>query len=561
MSRYHNIREGIKMTSGSLKIQRCFLPVLSLLVPFFLLGCAATKKIEKKAPAFPEQKQETSVSSPKEELTEIIIPQKSRKKDKSRQRLYTLQMRDAEIQDLLLAFSEQTGLNIIVNPDISGTVTVDLKKVTLKQALDTILSPSGLKYKREGNFIKVFKPSIETRIFYLNYITTVRTGQGLVSGSIGGGKDTEGGTGRSTSNQQSGSGGYSEVSSRDETDLWGELSEGLESLKSPEGKIHVNRSSNSIIVMDYPLYVDRITGFLKAIEETVQRQVLIEASIMEVTLSDQYQAGINWGFIQSLPQMSNFQWGIADDGTSSWTGYPGSNSSSSNTSSSTNKNTQAIPNLPTIRPFSGVFRIGSPGQIIRLSDIMEVLSTQGDVNILSNPRISTLNNQPAIIKVAREDVYFQTIRYTTYGESTTESNVSFLTVGIVLSVTPQISSDGIITMTIHPSITEKAGEKTSLLGDSVPIIDVRETETVARVRNEQTILIGGLMQDKTTEDVVGLPVLRDIPYLGRLFKHVKREKRKTELVIMLTPRILTDEHIDAIAVSGRERFEELGGKK
>jgi MSHA biogenesis protein MshL len=537
-------------------IQGYFIMVFFITVLLSFSNCASNTVSEKTLPPLSENKIETSTTDPVEELKEIVLPQKGEEKDAGVQKLYTLRMRDAEIQDLLLVFSEQTGINIIVDPGISGKVTVDLKKVTLEQALDTILTPSGLQYTMKGNFIKVFKPAIETRIFYLNYVTTTRTGQGLVSGSIGGAREKEENAGKTGSNRQAGSGGYSEVASHDETDLWGEIVKGLESLRSPEGKIHVNKSSNSVLVIDYPLYIDRIAEFLDAVNGTVQRQVLIEASIMEITLTDQYEAGINWGFIQGLPQMSNFQWGIADDGTSSWVGYPGSAGGGESGSES-----QAIPNQPTIRPFSGIFRIGMPGQAILLNDIMEALSTQGDVNILSNPRISTLNNQPAIIKVAREDVYFQTIRSTTYGESTTETNVNFLTVGIVLSVTPQISSDGIITMTIHPSITEKAGEKTSLLGDSVPIIDVRETETVARVSNEQTIVIGGLMQDKITEDVVGLPIISDIPYLGRLFKHTKREKRKTELVIMLTPRILSGEHIDEIAVSEKSRFEELRKSK
>jgi general secretion pathway protein D len=111
-------------------------------------------------------------------------------------------------------------------------------------------------------------------------------------------------------------------------------------------------------------------------------------------------------------------------------------------------------------------------------------------------------------------------------------------------------------MTIHPSITEKVGEKISMLGDSVPIVNVRETETVARVRDEQTIVIGGLMQDKTIESIVGLPILKDIPLIGLLFKHINRVKRKTELVIMLTPRILTEEKINTISTLEGNKFNE-----
>lgn len=113
-------------------------------------------------------------------------------------------------------------------------------------------------------------------------------------------------------------------------------------------------------------------------------------------------------------------------------------------------------------------------------------------------------------------------------------------------------------MTIHPSITEKIGEKTSSLGDSVPIVNVRETETVARVRDDQTIVIGGLMQDKIIESTVGMPILKDLPVIGKLFKHTDRIKRKAELVIMLTPRILNDDRIDQISALENDRFKKSG---
>ena len=544
-----NLKESLKKAP---QMSTCLTGFL-LAAYLIFTGCAGRNGLEQKVTPVSEQETETTTSDEAlVELTEIVLPQKADVTSQKTQKLYTLQMREAEIQDILLAFSEQTDLNIIVEPDISGKVTVDLKKVSLKQALDIIILPLGLDYKMNGNLIKVFKSSIESRIFHIDYITTIRTGRGRVSGSIGGrdNEDGEGGT-----QEGSGSGGFSEVASSVNTDMWEELSTGLDSLKSTDGKIIVNKTANTVVALDYPLNIERIAGFLDAVQGSIQRQVIIEASIMEVTLSDRCAVGINWGYIQNLPQMSNLSWGLSRRGGSDWVGYPGS--TGDDEGSGGEGDTMEIPGKIILRPFSGVFRIGADGQTILLTDIVEALSTQGDVDMLSNPRVSTLNNQPAIIKVAREDVYFQTIRSTNFGESTTESNVNFLTVGIVLSVTPQISSDGVITMTIHPSITEKMGEKTSALGDSVPILDVRETETVARVRDSETILIGGLMQDKVIESVVGLPLMRDIPLLGKLFKHTTRETVKTELVIMLTPRVLTDERIGAIAVSELEKFKEL----
>ncbi len=533
---------------------------LALIISCVLWGCMtspapAVSDIEKTGA--PEMKAADNMTT--QLPGEIVIPQRAETDESAyddSDSLYTLQMKDADVRDFMLALADQTGMNITLDPDVSGSVTVDLKKVTLDQALETVLSPLGLEYRKKRNLIKVYKPSLNTQIFYLNYINTTRTGKGRVSGYIG-----SAGTGRAGGEEpggESGSGGFNSVSSIGTTDLWNEITSSLNSFKSDKGKIIINKAANSVVVIDYPENIKQIERYLNAIEGAVQRQVVIEASIIQVSLDKRFEAGINWSIIQNLPQMSNVQWGFASRGTTPYIGYQGSTGESdSDSGGDSGGETTPIPGNIMIRPFSGVFSIGKQGQSILMTDIVEALSTQGNVNILSKPRIATLNNQPAIIKVAREDVYFQTSRTTTFGETTTETNVNFLTVGIVLSVTPQISGDGIITMTIHPSITEKTGERTSIIGDSVPIIDVRETETVARVRNNQTVLIGGLLQDKVTENTLGLPILKDIPYLGKLFTHVNRETTKTELVIMLTPRIVNDEAMQSITAQEINKFDRL----
>lgn len=550
MPRTLSIRQKTKPTNRAGSVDWILLTIIFLKCIFALGGCAGPNAVEQTSPAILNDYQVTD--SPQEELPEIVLPQREAEEGMA-PKLYTLQVREAAIQELLLAFSEQTELSIIVDPKISGKVTVDLKGVTLEQALDAILIPIGLEYKREGNFIKVFQPKMKTRIFNLDYITTVRTGRGLVSGAIGG-RDTGAGQRQHESAQQSASGGYSEVTSNGATDFWAEIETGLQHVKSTDGKIIVNRVSNSVLVKDYPHYIKRIAEFLATIEGSVQRQVMIQASIVEVSLAEDYEAGIDWGFIQSLPQMSNLAWGLASrDGR---TGFPGATGTDSGGGAEGGE-TIEIPGHINVRPFSGVFRIGLPGQTIFLSDIVEALSTQGNVKILSNPRIATLNNQPAIIKVAREEVFFETTRTLFEQERTTESTARYVTIGIVLGVTPQIGSDGIITMSIHPSITEKVGEKISTVGDTAPIIDVRETDTVVRVRDQETILIAGLMQDKVIESLVGLPIMQDIPLLGRFFKHLRRETKKTELVIMLTPRILPGAMAGEISSAEMEKFERL----
>ncbi|MCX5902482.1 MAG: secretin N-terminal domain-containing protein [Proteobacteria bacterium] len=536
--------------------QRTGIIIFSVLILFVCSCVTPPKKAAKPSP--PARKAET----PKPELKEIVMPQKGATLVSS-QKTYTLQMRDADIQDLLLAFSREINANIVVDPKISGRVTIDLKGVTLEQVLDVVCGQLNLEYKREGNLIKVFKPSLDTRIFFLDYITTVRKGKGLASGGVGGrsSSGTQGsGSGTSagsTSGSEQTSAGYSEVTTADESDLWKDIDKGLQSLKSTDGVIIVHKTSNTVLVKDYPAQIRKIAEYLELVTGSVQRQVLIEAQIIEVYLDNTFKAGIDWGYIQSLPQMSNLSWGLATNGASPWLGYPGSTNTNqgSSGSSGTGSQTQPIPGDWKVKPFGGIFRIGGPDQIVALNDIIEALSTQGDVNIISSPKISTLNNQPAIIKVAREDPYFQTTRQTVYGESNTTTEVNFISIGVVLAVTPQIGSDGIITLTIHPSVTDKVGEATSVQGDKVPIVDVRETDTVVRVNDRQTILFAGLMQNKVTEDVIAVPLVSEIPWLGYLFKHTSREVRKTELVIMLTPKVVTSENMRELAAPEQQRLE------
>jgi len=537
--------------------QRTGIIIFSVLMLFLCSCVTPPKKAEKTSP--PERKAETQ----KPELKEIVMPQKGATPFSS-QKTYTLQMRDADIQDLLLAFSREINANIVVDQKISGRVTIDLRGVTLEQVLDVVCGQLNLEYKQEGNLIKVFKPSLDTRILHLDYITTVRKGKGLASGGVGGrsssgtqGSGSGTSAGSTSGSEQTSSAGYSEVTTADESDLWKELDKGLQSLKSPEGTIIVHKTSNTVLVKDYPAQIRKIAQYLELVTGSVQRQVLIEAQIIEVYLQDSFQAGIDWGYIQSLPQMSNLSWGLASNGTSPWVGYNGSSNTNQGGGSGTSGQTQPIPGDWKVKPFGGIFRLGGTDQIVALNDIIEALSTQGDVNIISSPKISTLNNQPAIIKVAREDPYFQTTRQTVNGESDTTTEVNFISIGVILAVTPQIGSDGTITLTIHPSVTDKVGEAKSVQGDVVPIVDVRETDTVVRVNDRQTILFAGLMQNKVTEDVIAVPLLSEIPWLGYLFKHTSREVRKTELVIMLTPKVVTSENMREIAAPELQRLEKL----
>jgi type II secretory pathway component GspD/PulD (secretin) len=267
---------------------------------------------------------------------------------------------------------------------------------------------------------------------------------------------------------------------------------------------------------------------------------------MEVILSDDHKEGINWQVIEGLPRSVNVAWGLSDKTKTK--GFPGSTTGFvSGTSSSGGTSASAIdlPGALRIAPYGGIFTLGAAGAEVALSDIMQAIALQGDVKILSSPTISTLNNQKAVIRVGNQDVFFITGAVATQTTVTQIIQPMTIDIGIILDVTPQIAEDGTIIMNIHPSITDKTGEKTTPDGKSTfPLISVRETDTTVKVRDGQTIIIAGLMQERTQENYTGVPVLHSIPLLGGLFRYKTGTKTNSELVIMITPTLQVGKKVE-----------------
>jgi MSHA type pilus biogenesis protein MshL len=258
------------------------------------------------------------------------------------------------------------------------------------------------------------------------------------------------------------------------------------------------------------------------VERAVTRQVIIEARILEVTLNDRFQMGIDWRF---LPQMTSagFGWGANQNLT---------------TSSGT------IPPSWQVPPATTAIQAGIA--TLNFTAMVDLLSQQGKVNVISSPRVSTLNNQKSIIKAAVEEVYFEiTISTSTTGPPIITATPRNVTIGVILNVTPQIDAEGNILLDIQPSVTEELTRRTQQVGVSgntpilteAPVVSVRQAQTVARVKDGQTIVIAGLIRERTKNVESGVPGLMEIPLLGYLFRNTQETKEKTELVIMITPRI------------------------
>ncbi len=445
----------------------------------------------------------------------------------SKEKLYSLSVRDADLKEVLFAFAKDNGINIVVDPKVDGKVTVDLKKVTLNAALESILKPLDFEYHQEGNLIRISRPKPETRTFSLNYITTVRSGAASVTG-IGG---STGGTTTSTAltggvSTTSGGGALiSQVKTEDKADLWLEIREELKNFLSPEGKIVINKVSSTLVVTDYPKVLRQVERFLDKVEESVQRQVYIEAKVIEVQLNNTFQLGIDWRLVPNI--IGSGFGGFFRQNLTGTTNFPA------------NGNVQ--------------FGVANAD----LNAIIDALSVQGKVDILSNPRVSTLNNQKAIIKAAVEDVYFD-VTVAAGTPPITTATPKYITIGVILDVTPQIDSDGNIIMDIHPSVTERQGTASfSGTGQQAPIISVRETQTIVRVREGQTILIAGLMQTKETETLTGIPCLMNVPIAGEAFRQTQNNKTKYEIVILITPTIYSHKKIMDFTKQGERTIQEM----
>lgn len=369
------------------------------------------------------------------------------------------------ITDLLLMLVRDTRLSVVPEPDVQGMFRGDLKDVTLRQALEMILQPHGLDYALQGNLIRVFRRRLETRRFDLNAVLTRPTDAG---------------------------------------DMFTDLSTGVQTLLSPEGRFSIDRKAALLQATDHPDRLDQIQQYLDAVHNRTTRQVQIQAKVIEVALNDEFSAGINWHLL------------IKEAG-------------------------DAVRVTQHLAPAAGsTVTVGL--NVTDFDGLLLAFASQGKVNVLASPTVTALNNEPAVMRVVTHGVFFKT---TTRSDAATGGTLQktaepqAFTEGVVLSVTPQIAGDGLINMGIAPSLTERTGQATSRFGDTAPILKVREADTIVRVRENETVVIAGLLDERVQHDVRKVPVLGGLPGIGAMFRGETTSRHKSDLVILLTPTVMT----------------------
>lgn len=467
---------------------------------------------------------------------------------------FDLAVHNAPAAQVFLQLGVNTPYNILVSPEIAGNVTLSLKQTTVPEALETMRELFGYDFRMaSGNRVFVYPNTVQTRLYKINYLPGRRQGasdlrvssssiaQSSSSGSTTTSGSSSGSSGSSTSRGQD----TSSVRMTSDTDFWREVQEALGNLIGKEAgrSVTLNPSAGVIVVRGTPAELRQVADYLKAIQLTIERQVMLEAKIVEIKLSKGSETGVNWTAFRGINSGSTKVGGIGM--------APGV--SLSNTGVLKDGNITVTPGVSAAAEALGKGFYGLAFQSANFAALLSFLETQGDVKVLSSPRIATLNNQKAVLKVGSDELFVTGVSttQTSTGSTTTSSPTLSLQPffsGISLDVTPQIDDNGTVMLHVHPAISAVSeNEKVIDLGDlgtyRLPLASssINETDSIVRVRDGQIVAIGGLMQQNSINDRSGVPGLSSIPGVGGLFRYQANSETKHELVILIKPTVISED--------------------
>lgn len=498
----------------------------------------------------PEKSEETAQTQTQEEAKTEETPQE----EAVSMTLETLELKDMDILDILKLISKKSGLNIAAGKNVKGKITIFLKNVNVWDALRIILETNDLAYEQEEGIVKVmtakeyemiygkkFTDKTAVKIVPLKFasagnlvplLTQIKSSIGKVIADEKSNTIVIIDAPQNIINMENLI-AHIDVSTVTQVFVLKyakaeDIQKSIAGVLTPNvGRIDMDSRTNKIIVTDTAANMDKISKTITAFDEKTP-EVTIEAKILQIDLSDQFQMGVDWDKIfhyNNIALAGNFDVDAAS-GT-------------------------------TLTVGSADFSKYSYYALIK------ALDTVGKTNTLSTPRITVLNNQEAKILVGTKEVYVSTSTTNTTGISTTAEEVTFVDVGVTLSVTPTINADGFVTMKIKPEVSSTGTPYTTASGNKIPVVSTSVAETNVMVKDGTTIIIGGLIKDKITDTVKKLPFFGDIPLLGLAFRSKDKTTTKTELAIFLTPHIISGD-ADLYRPYTRQDaafHDKLGGKK
>ena len=480
---------------------------------------------------------------------------------------FDLTVSNTSVNQVFTAIVSGTRYSMLLHPEVRGSISLNLKDVTVFEALEAIREMYGYDYKVDGTRIYILPLTLQTRIFQVNYLTGSRAGTSslrVTSGSVSDSNtgSTAGTAGTTTTASTTRSVDSSKVTTTSSADFWTELSQSLQAIVGSERgrSVVISPMSGVIVVRAMPDELKNVAAYLKASQISIERQVILEAKIVEVQLSDSFQSGVNWGAFKNNPN-SRTSVGQLSSGTTLATA-----------GAVTNGAITSIPGtnmaLVAATGQSAGSLFGLAFQTSNFAALLNFLESQGNVHVLSSPRIATLNNQKAVLKVGTDEFFVTNVTNTTTTGTATTSTPSvtlqpFFS-GISLDVTPRIDQNNEIILHIHPAVslvstvnkTVDVGGVSGTLNLPLASSSVSETDSIVRVKDGQIVAIGGLMRQATFDDRSGLPGLPK-----SIFGQVSKRSEKRELVILLKPTVVdSDKDWSDDITQSRDRISGMSGQ-
>ncbi len=516
---------------------------------------------------------------------------------------FDLVVNGAPAQQVFMSIVSGTRYGMVVNPAVRGALSLNLKDVTVRDALEAIREAYGYDFRIEGTRIYVEATGLQSRVFQVNYLIGLRSGRSDVrvsSGAISGNTQQGAGGGAAPiaiapgaatqgSSPALGAVGLSSIATTSldasrvsmvsQSDFWGEVTIALRALIGPgEGRsVVVSPQSGVIVVRAMPNELRNVEKYLKAMRLSVERQVMIEAKVVDVTLNEAYQAGINWA---AFPN-SRVTAGVLGSGAQLSTTGPISAAALMVNPAARTLTTGILGaglagTAVSAAGAAGAGVFGLAVQTRNFASLLQFLESQGNVQVLSSPRVAALNNQKAVLKVGTDQFFVTNVTGTPVTSAAgvitsillTPTLNSFFS-GVSLDITPQIDEDGNILLHIHPlvssvvqqDLTFNLGGGQGTTDTTLPLAksSINESDSIVRVQDGNIVALGGLMKVDAANDRSGIPGLQDIWGLGTLFGNRTRTRIKRELVILLKPTIIKSERDwEQDIQQTRDRVQNLG---
>ncbi len=528
---------------------------------FISLGLAACQGLqdtevprEAQAALAEQQKtpQKSAIAVPDSVTQDLLALTTPMQQAQPMQQRFNVAAANVEVADFFTSLVADTDYSVAIHPAVSGQITLDLKQVTLNEAFAVIEQLYGYHIQQLGSIYKIMPGGLRTETIPVNYLLMQRSGSSSISVTAGGISSSQGGSSGGNSggsnqsnsqnngqnsnqnndsqggnqNSQGGQGNGSSVQSSSQTDFWKDLKEAITGVmgSGPDRAVVISPQAGLVTVRGLPSEIEAVRAYLGQTEESLQRQVILEVKIIEVTLNDDYQQGINWTKIASTIGSTDINF-------------------SNNTFSLGNNITAQV---------GGLGSIGFEGD--DFSGVINLLETQGNAQVLSSPRVTAINNQKAVIKVGSDEYYVTGVNSSSSVTGNNNGGVTNIDVpiptlepffsGIALDVTPQINVEGDVILHVHPSVSEttELSKSISVSGQapySLPSAqtNIRESDTIIKARNGEIVVIGGLMQSTISDSESKVPVLGSVPLLGKLFTNISKVERKKELIILIKPTV------------------------